>query len=351
MEGVRFDWVGTILSCLGIGILLLGAQLAGRYGWFEARRPFPLLGQELTPLGLSVVPFTIATGFIFLVSFISWEDWRVNRKQMPLFQGSFFRSRQYTFGLLTNSMANISISGFLFVMPVFFQQIGLSGLQTGLVLFPYTCGLVVLSLSTSSLSQKISPKFIIQGGLLLMLGGVWMVYETLEPNLSMSALIPAFAVFGSGTGIVLAQTSNVPLSAVSPEESGTASGVLETTREMGIAFGIAVIGSTLMFSQLSHFTNGMLTKTQVNISEDERQEIIIELEDRLQKARTQVEEELLIVQLPEEVRVSLEQIMPSVYINAQRSSLKVVFDFLLGSFLFSAFLPTAQLHSKPDIDE
>lgn len=198
------------------------------------------MGLDLAPFGLSIAPFIVAAGLISLVVFISWEDGRVNRGQMPLLQGSCFGNSQYIFGLLTNVSANISISGFLFVMPVFFQQIGLSSWQTGVAMLPYSCGLVIFSLSTSSLSQKIPPKFIIQARIVLMLIGVWMVYETVTPTMTISEVIPAFAVFGSGTGIVLAQASNVPLSAASPEESGTASGVLETAREMGIAFGIAV---------------------------------------------------------------------------------------------------------------
>ena len=101
----------------------------------------------------------------------------------------------------------------------------MSNFQAGLVLLPYIIALSIFSLTTSSLSGKIAPKYIIQFGIVLMLFGVWITYDVIDTNLAIAQLIPGLALFGTGTGMVLPQISNVPISAVEPEDSGTASGV------------------------------------------------------------------------------------------------------------------------------
>ncbi len=179
-----------------------------------------------------------------------------------------------------------------------------------------------------------------------MLFGVWITYDAIDTNLAIAQLIPGLALFGTGTGMVLPQISNVPLSAVEPEDSGTASGVLQTANEMGIAFGIVMIGSVLMFAYYSHFTNGILKKENLSISEETRQQMIVELEDRVKKVRTPEEEQEFIAELPAKVRESLEQILPSVNVNAQKTTLESVFNFILIGLLFSAFLAGKNLQSK-----
>ncbi len=131
-----------------------------------------------------------------------------------------------------------------------------------------------------------------------------------------------------------------------PEDSGTASGVLQTANEMGIAFGIAMIGSVLMFAYYSHFTNGILKKENLSISEETRQQMIVELEDRVKKVRTPEQEQEFVAELPAKVRESLEQILPSANVNAQKTTLESVFNFILMSLLFSAFLAGKKQRSK-----
>jgi hypothetical protein len=225
-DDVEFDYVGTLLSSLGIATLVIAASLASRYGWWTARRPFTLAGEEISPFGLSIVPFLLVAGVVILVAFINWEETRITLGKLPLFQGTFFRSPQYTFGLLTNTLCSVSIAGFLFITPLFLQSLGATGLETGIILLPYSICLVLFSLTTASLSQIIPPKYIIQFGLALMLTGVWLTHDILTVQVTEEQLFWGFVLFGSGTGIVLAQVSNVPLSAVSSSESGTASGVL-----------------------------------------------------------------------------------------------------------------------------
>ena len=115
---------------------------------------------------------------------------------------------------------------------------------------------------------------------------------------------------------------------------------------MGIAFGIAMIGSVLMFAYYNHFTNGILKKENLSISEETRQQMIVELEDRVKKVRTPEQEQEFIAELPAKVRESLEQILPSVNVNAQKTTLESVFNFILMSLLFSAFLAGKKLRSK-----
>jgi MFS family permease len=61
-----FDWVGTGLSVAGLGSVVIAALLAGRHGWWVARRPLRIAGLELAPMGLSVTPWLLFVGVVIL---------------------------------------------------------------------------------------------------------------------------------------------------------------------------------------------------------------------------------------------------------------------------------------------
>ena len=76
-----------------------------------------------------------------------------------------------------------------------------------------------------------------------MLVGCWWVYQTTSLTLELSSLVPALFFFGAGAGMVLARLIEVTLSEVRPSSLGEATGGDSMGKELGVAFGVAVLGS------------------------------------------------------------------------------------------------------------
>ncbi|BFM25442.1 MFS transporter [Microbacterium sp. che218] len=105
-----------------------------------------------------------------------------------------------------------------------------------------------------ALSGKVAPVWIVRGGLLAEIIGVAGVAFTISPDATWGPLIPFLFVYGVGVGLATAQLTGVVLADVPPAASGQASGTQSTSRQLGAALGVAVLG-TVLFST----TAGALT--------------------------------------------------------------------------------------------
>ena len=136
-EKPKLDIVGSILSALGMELIVFGILLAGIYGWWKARQPFSIGGIEISPFGLSPTPLFILAGGIILLCFALWERHVINLGKMPLIRLDVLRDRGVTSGIFVQMVQTLLIGGFLFSMALFFQiAMGLNAMQTGLSLPP-----------------------------------------------------------------------------------------------------------------------------------------------------------------------------------------------------------------------
>jgi MFS family permease len=145
-----------------------------------------------------------------------------------------------------------------FAIPVFLQGVKkLDPLHTGFAMLPMTLTLLVAAPLSAYVSKFISPKRIIQIGLVLDA----LAFLALRSGVSVTAgvwsLAPGFALFGAGAGLMMSQTSNMALSAVSVEESGAASGVNTTLRQVGATLGSAIMGAVLISTLTLGLVNGV----------------------------------------------------------------------------------------------
>jgi MFS family permease len=105
--------------------------------------------------------------------------------------------------------------------------------------------------------KNISPKRLVQLGLLLNAVSYILLQQKLNINTTPADLVPILALMGAGMGLVMAQVNNVTLSAVSVEQAGEASGVNNTFRQIGSTLGTAVIGAILISTISSNLVSGI----------------------------------------------------------------------------------------------
>lgn len=158
-------------------------------------------------------------------------------------------------------------SGIIFSVPVFLQAVrGYDALQTGLSLLPMSLTLIVVAPLGAFLSAKVSPKLLINLGLFVNILAMLVLRFSLSVKADSWNLAPGMILFGLGMGLVMSQINNLTLSAVSVQESGEASGVNNTLRQVGASFGAAIIGAVLLGALSQNITQGINKSTIIPAS-------------------------------------------------------------------------------------
>lgn len=243
----KLDIVGTILSALGVGLVVFGVLLAGTYGWWKARQPFYIGGVEISPFDLSPTPVFILAGVIILLCFALWERHVINQGKMPLIRVDVLRDRGVTSGVFTQMIQTLLFGGFLFSMALFFQiALGLNAMQTGFLYLPLSIPLLIASLAASRLSALIAPKRIIQAGLFILIAGLFLAIATINVEVKGLGLLTGFALIGIGGGLIAPQVMNLVLSQVAPERTSETAALMSASQNLGMSIGTALMGSIVI---------------------------------------------------------------------------------------------------------
>ena len=226
----RLDLPGVILSS--------GALLALTY---------PLIqGQSL-----GWPPWTFASmgaSAALLAAFILQQRTRARRAGSPLVQLSLFRHKSFAGGLLINLLFMGAVTGFFLVLALYLQVgLGFSVLRSGLTTIPW--GLLVpvfAGIGAGALAPKLGRP-VLQAGLVLDIAAMaGLMLTTGHWHVTSFTLIPAFAIGGTGMGLVVAPLLDFSLADVPVADAGSASGLYNTIQQAGAAIGIGGIGSLFL---------------------------------------------------------------------------------------------------------
>jgi MFS family permease len=349
-EGATLDWGGTLLSILSLGSIVTGFLLAGQYGWWTARRPFVIGGVQFNPAGLSPTPLLVALGVTLVVVFIHWQFRREHRGEMPLLHPRIFSNGRFLSGVSTYTVRSVFLAGFLFVVPIFLQSaLEFNAFESGLAILPFSLATFVVSLGSSSLSNRIAPKRLIQFGLVTIGLGLVLLYSVTSLTMTITTMIVPMSIIGIGVGLMIAQLVNLTLSTVEPDDTPEASGVTNAFDSLGNALGTAVIGSALFAFFYGGVVDGVLRAGQVRVTPSERESLVVLLEDA-SKVVTPREQEAFIASLPPDVQAGLSELFNVTMINAQQETLLLIMLFVLVTLLLSSFLPKHHLReTNPDV--
>jgi len=252
----RIDGVGALLSVLTMAPLVFGLIEGRTYGWWTLDQT-PSVGGWTWPLSLSPIPIAFAVALISLVAFIAWGLRRQRRGLSTLLAFDLFRITSFRNGNIAAAVVSLGEFGIILALPLWLQfVVGFDALQTGLLLLSLAVGSFVASGFAGALSGRIAPVWVVRGGLLAEIVGVAGVAFTIGPDAGWGPLVPFLFVYGLGVGLATAQLTGVVLADVPPSASGQASGTQSTSRQLGAALGVAILG-TVLFST----TAGVLAST------------------------------------------------------------------------------------------
>ena len=243
-----FDVLGTILITLGLLGVVFSLIEGQRYGWITPIAPFSAGGWEWPFTSISIVTVSAVLGALALVLFVVLELRRVRAGKVVVVDLRLFRIRTFGAGNVVALVVSLGEFGLLFALPLFLQAVrGYDALETGVILLALAVGSFVASGIGAPLSQRLGPVRVLQIGMGLEAIGIIALGFAMSTTVTGWQLAPWLFLYGMGVGFATAQLTGVILSQVPVAESGQASAVQSTSRQVGAAIGTAVIGVTLLF--------------------------------------------------------------------------------------------------------
>ncbi|HQR28223.1 MAG TPA: MFS transporter [Nocardioides sp.] len=251
------DWVGTVLSASGLGLVVLGVLQSSTWGVIRPN------DSPVTVFGLALTPFVVGLGGVLLWSFTVWQRHREAGGRDPLVHLGLLQIPSLRAGLAGLFSQNLILMGIFFTVPLYLQLvIGLDALETGIRMLPVSIAMFLASAAGSRLSGRFDVRSIVRAGLLVTMVAILLLLGTVAPELDNSGFAWSMAVLGVGMGLIASQLGNVVQSSVDTSGRGEAGGLQYTGQQLGSSLGVALLGAVVLAGLTSAFVS--------TIADDER---------------------------------------------------------------------------------
>lgn len=272
---VGLSWRPIFLINIPVGAV---AIIAGKRYIRESRSPsaprLDLLGMGIAIVAIAVLIYPLAEGrtqgwpvwiFVTLACsvplfaiFVAYEQRRTRTIGSPLVVLRLFKERTFDAGLGVWLLFNIALGGFFLVWTLYMQiGLGWTPLHAGLTSVAFALGAApAAAISVQVLTPRFGRKVLMAGALLNAAGFGLYIWQTTVHGTSISSwnmIIPLIAA-GAGFGFVVAPITDLVISGVPQDDAGSASGLFNTTQQLGMALGVALVG-LLFFTQVAGHAN------------------------------------------------------------------------------------------------
>jgi EmrB/QacA subfamily drug resistance transporter len=218
------DVTGGVLVTAGLMLTVTTIVGAAEHGWGSSRT-----------LGLGAVSLLLLAGFVA----------RQARAAHPLLPLRLLRSRAVTGANVVQMFTVAGMFGFLFIGTLYMQEVlGYDEIETGLAIVPVAVAVGALSLGLSPrLIARFGARAVLLPGLALIVGGLALLARAPADAVYAVDLLPVTLLLGVGAGLVLPALMTLAMSGATPADSGLASGLVNTTQQVGGALGLAVLAT------------------------------------------------------------------------------------------------------------
>jgi EmrB/QacA subfamily drug resistance transporter len=262
------DYPGLVLITVGLASVLFGLIEAQTYGWLVPNQEFSAGGfswSTSNPLSLPLV--SIISGIVLLGAFTFYEIRRARNGRVPLFDFSLLRYKGFRYGLFTVTIVAMGEFGAVFIISIFLQTVkGLSAISAGLTFLPMAISVFIFAPIAGLLATRFGPKWIITTGMVLEAAALFSMSQIISISNPVYYLYPVLVVYGAGVGLAISQVTSTVLMSIPWQKAGVGSGANNTVRQIGSAFGIAVIGAILV-AQISTVGQAELATSTVNFGQ------------------------------------------------------------------------------------
>ncbi len=251
-KSARLDVVGTVLSALGLALVVFGVLRSGTWGLIIPKPGAPEW------LGLSPVIWLILIGGCVLAGFLSWERRRLGRGQSVLVDPAMLDNKLLRGGLVSFFFQYLVQAGLFFTVPLFLSvALGLSAIATGLQLLPLSVTLLLAAVGVPKLFPNASPRRVVRIGFLALFASIVILISLLDLGAGPEITTGPMLFAGLGVGALASQLGSVTVSAVPDEQSGEVGGLQNTVTNLGASIGTALAGAVLISALTTSFFTGI----------------------------------------------------------------------------------------------
>ena len=232
----RIDLAGFVTFSLGLAGLVYGLIISQSDGWHSV-----------------AVIASLAGAAVLLVAFVVIE----RHVGTPMFDLQLLRVPTFNGGLVAAWALSASLFSMFTYIIIYLQDIlGYSALAAGVRFLPMSAMVFVVASIAGRLTTKVSARSLIGTGFALAAVGM-LLMRGITPGDGWTHLLPGFIVAGAGSGLISVPLASTAVGVVPAQRAGMASGINSTLRQVGIATGVAGLGTILSSSIVSHVISGL----------------------------------------------------------------------------------------------
>jgi predicted MFS family arabinose efflux permease len=181
-----------------------------------------------------------ATAAVLIAAFVFIEQ----RHPDPLVPLRIFSNRSLAASDVTMLLVAAALFGMFYFCTLYLQQVlGYSALKTGVSYLPFSLTLIAASALASRVVDRFTPKPVLVTGLLITTAGFIVLTQASGQGDYVSHVLPAFLIMAIGLGMSFVPITIAATTGVAPEDSGLASGLLNTTQQVGGSLGLAILST------------------------------------------------------------------------------------------------------------
>lgn len=218
----KLDPVGAGLSIAGLTALVWAIIEAPSHGW-----------------GSSATVAAFAVAAVILGGFVAWEI----HTDSPMLDVRIFENRRFSAASAAITLVFFAMFGSFFVMTQYLQSVrGYTALQAGIRMAPIALVMFIAAPASSSIVRRLGSKFVVAGGLTI--AGIGLgLFSRLQEHSGYGILLAAILILGLGMSLTMAPATESIMGSLPREKAGVGSAVNDTTRQVGGALGVAILGS------------------------------------------------------------------------------------------------------------
>ncbi len=223
-EKNKLDPIGAVLSIVGFAGVLFGIIEGPSNGWDHSS---------------VIVGFVV--GILALAGFGLWEV----HTEHPMVDMSVFRNARFSAASGTITLVFFALFGSLFLMTQYWQLVhGYTPLQAGVRLLPQAMTMMIVAPLSARVVERVGTKRVVLGGLALIAIGL-ILLSFIQPETPYVVVISFLVVMSIGMGMTMAPATESVMGSLPREKAGVGSAINDTTRQVGGALGVAIIGSVV----------------------------------------------------------------------------------------------------------
>jgi EmrB/QacA subfamily drug resistance transporter len=231
----RLDVAGSVLSITGLAALLFAIIEAPDRGWISAE---------------TLATFAVASSLLGV--FIFWEL----RTEHPMLDVNFFKNPRFSAASSAITLVYFALSGMMFFLTQHLQLVeGYSTLQAGLRLLPVALSVGIASPMAAAVARQVGTKAVVTGGLTLVAVGLSLFAAMVDVDSGYTMIAATMVIAGVGMGFAMTPATDSIMGSLPKNKAGVGSAVNDTTREIGGALGVAILGSLLSSVYTSQITS------------------------------------------------------------------------------------------------